>query len=47
MVYVVFGLNTLSGVDWCPEIEISSVDWAQPSRLLPEDQDRIQSPKRF
>jgi hypothetical protein len=21
---------------WCPEIEISSVDWAQPSRLLPE-----------
>jgi hypothetical protein len=31
----------------CPEIEISSVDWAQPSRLLPEDGDRIQSPKLF
>jgi hypothetical protein len=29
-----------------PEIEISSVDSAQPSRLLPEDGDRIQSPKR-
>jgi hypothetical protein len=24
----------------------SSVDWAQLSRLLPEDGDRIQSPKR-
>jgi hypothetical protein len=30
---------------WCPEIEISSVDWAQQSRLLPEEGDRIQSPK--
>jgi hypothetical protein len=29
---------------WCLEIEISSVDWAQLSRLLPEDGDRIQSP---
>jgi hypothetical protein len=29
-----------------PEIETSSVDWAQLSRLLPEDGDRIQSPKR-
>jgi hypothetical protein len=28
-----------------PEIEISSVDWAQLSRLLPEDGDRIQFPK--
>jgi hypothetical protein len=28
------------------EIEISSVDWAQLSRLLSEDGDRIQSPKR-
>jgi hypothetical protein len=29
-----------------PEIESSSVDWAQLSRLLPEEGDRIQSPKR-
>jgi hypothetical protein len=29
-----------------PEIETSSVDWAQLSRLLSEDGDRIQSPKR-
>jgi hypothetical protein len=29
-----------------PEIETSSVDWAQLSRFLPEDGDRIQSPKR-
>jgi hypothetical protein len=29
-----------------PEIETSSLDWAQLSRLLPEDGDRIQSPKR-
>jgi hypothetical protein len=44
MVYVVFGLYTLPCVD--TEIEISSVDWAQLSRLLPEDGDKIQSPKR-
>jgi hypothetical protein len=30
----------------CPEIEIRCVDWAQMSRLLPEDGDRIRSPKR-
>jgi hypothetical protein len=28
---------------WCPEIGTSSIDWAQLSRLLPEDGDRIQS----
>jgi hypothetical protein len=28
------------------EIETSSVQWAQLSRLLPEDGDRVQSPKR-
>jgi hypothetical protein len=31
---------------WCPEIWTSSIDWAQLSKLLPEDGDRIQSPKR-
>jgi hypothetical protein len=30
---------------WCPEIGTSSIDRAQLSRLLPEDGDRIQSPK--
>jgi hypothetical protein len=30
----------------CNVIEINSVRWAQVSRLLPEDRDRIQSPKR-
>jgi hypothetical protein len=29
------------------EIEISSVNWAQEGRLLPEDGDRIQSPNVF
>jgi hypothetical protein len=29
------------------KIDISSIDWAQLSRVLPEDGDRIQSPKRF
>jgi hypothetical protein len=29
------------------EIGISSIDWAQLSRFLPEDGDGIQSPKRF
>jgi hypothetical protein len=28
-----------------PKIGISSIDWAQLSRFLPEDGDRIQSPK--
>jgi hypothetical protein len=28
-------------------LDISFVDWAQQSSLLPEDGDRIQSPKRF
>jgi hypothetical protein len=31
---------------WCLEIWISSIDLAQMSRLLSEDGDRIQSPKR-
>jgi hypothetical protein len=31
---------------WFPEIGNSSFDWAQLSRLLPEDGDRAQSPKR-
>jgi hypothetical protein len=47
MVYVVFGLYILScvgaGVWRCGT---SSIDWAQLSRLLPKDGDRIQSPKR-
>jgi hypothetical protein len=30
-----------------PEIGTSSIDWAQLSRFLPEDGDRIQSPKRL
>jgi hypothetical protein len=30
----------------CPETGISYIDWAQLSRLLPEDGDRIRSPKR-
>jgi hypothetical protein len=47
MIYVVFGLYTLSGVDSAVRREISPVDWVQQSRLLPEDRDRIQSPKRF
>jgi hypothetical protein len=29
-----------------PEIGTSSIDWAKLSRILPEDGDRIQSPKR-
>jgi hypothetical protein len=29
-----------------PEIVTSSIDWAKLSRVLPEDGDRIQSPKR-
>jgi hypothetical protein len=28
------------------EISTSSIDWAELNRLLPEDGDRIQSPKR-
>jgi hypothetical protein len=32
---------------WCPEIKTSSIDWAELSRLLPEDGDRIQSLKLF
>jgi hypothetical protein len=51
MVYVVFGLYILScvgaGVRRQWEIGTSSIDWAQLSRLLPEDGDRIQSPKRL
>jgi hypothetical protein len=31
---------------WCLDIGTSSFDWAQLSRLLPEDGDRTQSPKR-
>jgi hypothetical protein len=31
---------------WCPEIGTSSIDWAQISRLLFDDGDRIQCPKR-
>jgi hypothetical protein len=29
-----------------PEIETSSMDWAQLSRLVPEDEGRMQSPER-
>jgi hypothetical protein len=45
---VFFLKNNFSETGFClrPEIEISSVDWAQQSRLLPEDEERIQSPKR-
>jgi hypothetical protein len=31
---------------WCLEIGTGSIDWAQLSRLLPEDGDRVQSTKR-
>jgi hypothetical protein len=31
---------------WCLEIGTSSINWAQLSRLLPGDRDRVQSPKR-
>jgi hypothetical protein len=31
---------------WCQEIGTSSIDWAQLSRLLPENLNRVQSPKR-
>jgi hypothetical protein len=31
---------------WCPEIRTSSIDWAQLTRLSPDDGYRIQSPKR-
>jgi hypothetical protein len=30
-----------------PEIGASSIDWAQLGRLLPEDGDTVQSPKRY
>jgi hypothetical protein len=30
-----------------PEIELSSIDWIQLSRILPEDGGTVQSPKRF
>jgi hypothetical protein len=30
---------------WCPEIGACSIHWAQLSRLLPKDRDRIQSLK--
>jgi hypothetical protein len=29
------------------QIETESIDWAQLSRLLPEDGEKVQSPKRF
>jgi hypothetical protein len=29
-----------------PELETTSIDWAQMSRFLPEDGRRFQSPKR-
>jgi hypothetical protein len=31
---------------WCSKIRNRSIDWSQVSRFLPEDGDRIQSPKR-
>jgi hypothetical protein len=40
-------MYSTSNVASSPEIETSSFDWAQLSRLLPEDGDRIQSPKRW
>jgi hypothetical protein len=30
----------------CPQIGASSADWTPQSRFLPEDGDRVQSPKR-
>jgi hypothetical protein len=32
--------------NWTQSIETSSINWAKLSSLLPEDGDRIQSPKR-
>jgi hypothetical protein len=32
---------------WDPGTGTSSIDWVQLSRFLPEDGDRIQSPKRY
>jgi hypothetical protein len=48
VIYVVLGLyDPILCWCWCPEIGTSSIDWAQLSRLLPEDGDKTQSPKRF
>jgi hypothetical protein len=33
-------------VKTCPKRGISSIDWVQMGRLLPEDGDIVQSPKR-
>jgi hypothetical protein len=30
-----------------PDIGISCIDWAKLSRVIPEDGDKIQSPKRY
>jgi hypothetical protein len=43
---VVFGLYNLSCVGSVVRREISSVDWAQLSRLLHKDGGRMQSRKR-